>query len=204
MPTISPQKPATFYQMGRRSSQPQQELEVLLEPKVDLFGQEYQPQAQEVKDLRERTLARLKERLGILQSKNVDEALHSISVKVIKAIIRSSELDDTADLEHKLYALLDGHELILRNIAMDHRELINVRAMAARLFFARVKSQNYNQRSLINNMAASIAKHDIPLIRLGVVLGLADAQAWEDVKSFLTDPHPKVKQRAEELLEDAD
>ncbi|MGA7954866.1 MAG: hypothetical protein WCA07_15235 [Gloeobacterales cyanobacterium] len=196
------QKPAAAsYQMERRSYRPQQEFE---EPTFDLFGQEYQPQAQEVKELRETTQARLKERLGVLQSKNVAGTLHFTSVKVIKDIIRSSELDDTADLERKLYTLLDGYEIILGYIAMDNRELINVRAMAARLFFARIKSQDYTQCSLANKlMAASIAKHAIPLIRLGVVLGLADARAWDDIKSFLTDPHPKVKQRAEELLEDA-
>jgi hypothetical protein len=207
MPTISlepksQKTKAAYYQMERRSSLHQQEIELLLDLPFDLFDQEYQPQ--EVKALRERTKTLFKERLGALQSKNPG-VLHSASVKVIKDIIRSSELDDTADLERKLYTRLDGYEFILEYIAMDHRELINVRAMAARLFFARVKSQDYTQRSLANElMAASIAKHDIPLIRLGVVLGLADAQAWEDVKIFLTDPHPKVKQRAEELLEDAD
>lgn len=206
MPTIpcepKSQKPAAAsYQMEKRSYRTQQEFE---EPTFDLFGQEYQPQAQEVKDLRETTQARLRERRSVLQSKNVTKVLHFTSVKVIKDIIRSSELDDTADLERKLYTQLDGYELILEYIAMDERELINVRAMAARLFFARIKSQDYTQRSLANKlMASSIAKHAIPLIRLGVVLGLADAQAWDDIKSFLTDPHPKVKQRAEELLEDA-
>lgn len=135
--------------------------------------------------------------------------LQDSTVRLIKDIIRSCELDDTFHFEQAIYKLTEGNEDILGKIALQKDELINVRGMAARLLFARVQNQEYKQlrrpNSLrVDSLCRLIEKHESPLIRLGVVLGYADAGVWNRVRDFCNNQHPVVAQRARELLEDAD
>jgi hypothetical protein len=131
--------------------------------------------------------------------------LQEKTVSFIKDIIRSSDPDTASKLEERIYKTISGNEDILGNIALQKDELINVRAMAARLLFARVQSQDYDLKPLrVARLCRAIENHESPLIRLGVVLGYADAGVWNRVSDFCQDQHAVVAQRARELLEDAD
>jgi hypothetical protein len=61
-------------------------------------------------------------------------------------------------------------------------------------------SQQIEGKRFINRR---LIEHQSPLIRLGVVLGFADAMRWEEVRNFQNDANSTIAQRACELLEDA-
>jgi cell division protein FtsB len=122
-----------------------------------------------------------------------EKEIQLIAVQLIKDIIRSSDIEESEEAENELYRQLTGRETVLQNIAMDSNELINVRAMAARLFVAK-----------LGRAETELLNHRSSLIRLGVVLGFADARKWDLVKKFINDPHPVVAEEAKELLEDVE
>ncbi len=124
------------------------------------------------------------------------------SVERIKDIIRSRDSEQIAVLEDDLYDRLNGQEDIFSHIANDPQELINVRAMAARLFIATVFRLGSSGAHL-QALADPLSRHRSPLIRLGVLLGYSDAGNMECVRKFLADPHPAVAEQALEILEDA-
>ena len=71
-------------------------------------------------------------------NKTKREAERVVSVARIKDVIRSRDYEQTEVLERELYLQLKGQEDILCDIVDDPQELINVRAMATRLFIAHV------------------------------------------------------------------
>ncbi|WP_164929491.1 hypothetical protein [Gloeobacter violaceus] len=160
----------------------------------------YQTQASAARELDEKREA-IDQQIRAAQSVRVAEELRAQAVNLIKDIIRSSDVEDALHAENALYTLLSGRDDILGIIAMSKAEFINVRAMAARLFFANPASYPNSQK--IDSLHKALEKHDSPLIRLGVVLGLADAGAWEQVENFSGDAHPTVAERARELLDEA-
>jgi hypothetical protein len=120
---------------------------------------------------------------------------------LIKDIIRARDEEDIESLEKELYRLLQGQEQILVETVLDDTYLINVRAMAARLFLAKTAKSGKKIKQTTLDL---LFRHPSPLIRLGVVLGLADACAWDAVRSFCDDAHSTVADEAKELLADAE
>jgi hypothetical protein len=121
-----------------------------------------------------------------------EKAVQLIAVQLIKDIIRSSDIEESEEAENELYRQLTGRETILQSIVMNPNELNNVRAMAARLLVAK-----------FGRAETKLLSHSSSLVRLGVVLGFADANEWDEVRKFTSDPHPVVSKEAQELLEDA-
>lgn len=130
--------------------------------------------------------------------------LSGVAIARIKDIIRAQEPQEIQELEEALYNDLGSRYEILSDVALDEEALINIRAIAARLFVSKVGS-----RSMVTGLSeretglTRLAEHDNPLIRLGVVLGFADARNWEKVRDFAADTHPSVREEARELLNDA-
>jgi hypothetical protein len=120
------------------------------------------------------------------------ENIREDTIQLIRDIIRSSSVEEAELLESRLYKQLNGKESILIDVVVDSNELINVRAMAARLYVSKT-----------GQAGAAIRDHNSALIRLGVLLGYADAEKWELVNEFINDPNPVVADEAKELLEDA-
>ena len=135
-------------------------------------------------------------------NKTKREAERVVSVARIKDVIRSRDYEQTEVLERELYLQLKGQEDILCDIVDDPQELINVRAMATRLFIAHVLRLVPKQPHL-EALAEGLSRHQSPLIRLGALLGYSDSEKIECVKEFLSDPHPAVVEEAKEILEDA-
>jgi hypothetical protein len=121
--------------------------------------------------------------------------------RLIKDIIRARDEDEIASIETELYSMLAGHEQALSDITLDKVYLINVRAMAARLFLAKIAKPG---TSLNRAVFEPLLKNQSPLIRLGVVWGLADAGDWDAVRSFTNDSHMAVAEEARDLLADAE
>lgn len=124
------------------------------------------------------------------------------SVERIKDVIRSRDSEENTALEQSLYTDLRGQEDILSDIANDPQELINIRAMATRLFIAQIfslKAREYRLEAL----ADQLSHHESPLIRLGALLGFSDSRKFERVREYLSDRHPVVVDQAQEILEDA-
>ena len=84
----------------------------------------------------------------------------------------------------------------LFQIVEDDNELLNVRAMAARLLTAGVPD-------LPPLDYARLREHPSPLVRLGTLLGLGDCGRRDRLKDFLNDPVSQIVEEAEDLLEDA-
>lgn len=124
----------------------------------------------------------------------------SESVKIIMEIITERDSNEIERLEKKLSHVTSGREIILADIAMEQKELINIRALSARLLFAKniYDTVHHEFREKMN----LLKKHKSPLIRLGVLLGLADCRNLEEVRSFLQDSHAVVRNEAAEILDD--
>lgn len=127
-----------------------------------------------------------------LREAQYEKEVQLTAVQLIKDIIRSSDIEESEVAENELYRKLTGRETILQSIVMNPNELINVRAMAARLLVAK-----------FGRAETKLLSHRSSLVRLGVVLGFADANEWDEVRKFTSDPHLVVSKEAQELLEDA-
>ncbi len=137
-------------------------------------------------------MKRLRERLDLSQYKYI---LTRKVVNLIKDLIRSCDQDEADQLKTIIFNELEGNINILSEIALDDSNLINVRAIAARLFFAKVTNTPLHH---------SLRGHRSSLIRLGVVYGLADSGQWEEVSKYLRDRHATVSKRTQEIIDDAD
>lgn len=124
----------------------------------------------------------------------------------IKDIIRAVSDREMDKITLQLYKRLQRQEHLLADLVDDRHELINVRAMAARLLIARIHTPEFLSCGdiILHSKVHSIEKHNSPLIRLGALLGFADAGNWEKVKEFSKDPHSTVAEEAKELIEDAE
>lgn len=124
------------------------------------------------------------------------------SVENIKDLIRSRDSEEIAVLEQELYVRLRGKEDILFEIADDPQELINVRAMATRLFIARVFRLS-PENPYLEGLADHLSNHKSALIRLGALLGYSDVGKIDCVCKYLSDPHSTLVEQVREILDDA-
>lgn len=116
-----------------------------------------------------------------------------------KRIIKTSDLSESEDIENEMQHYLTDDKDILVDIAFDRSELINVRAMATRIFVAML--QPSDDRSL-QYACERLTHHKDPMIRNGALLGFADAGAWKMVKLFVDDSDSIVQEEAIEILDD--
>jgi hypothetical protein len=129
--------------------------------------------------------------------------MHDKIVEAIRELIKSRDDEDMLLCEQIVWNLVYLHEEQLVPIILDKEELINVRAMAARLLFA--KSISIRARiPELGLLLDALSQHGSPLIRLGVVLGLGDAWDFKRVSVFLKDLHPKVVEEAQDILDEAE
>lgn len=129
--------------------------------------------------------------------------MHDKIVEAIRDLIKSRDDEDILLCEQIVWNLVYLQEEQLVPIILDKKELLNVRAMAARLLFAKsvsIKDRNPELGMVLD----ALSQHASPLIRLGVVLGLGDAWDFKRVREFLTDLHPKVAEEAQDILDDAE
>jgi hypothetical protein len=117
---------------------------------------------------------------------------------LLQVVVREagSEEGDLAEAALRSLAARYGPALaiVLIHIAEDADALLGLRAAAARLL-ARTTPASAS--------TAQIAASPVALIRIGILLGLADAGDTERVRSFLDDPDPDVVAEAVFLLDDA-
>jgi hypothetical protein len=125
------------------------------------------------------------------------------AILLIQGIVQAYNLGETDVLERELYSRIHSQEDILSDIINDPQQRISIRAMASRLFIAKVfGSRTLAWKNHLRNLAAAISYHESPMIRMGALLGYSDAGATEIVRNYLSDPHPTVSAEALDLLED--
>ena len=118
---------------------------------------------------------------------------------LLRHVIREDGSEEGVAHEAALRSSLLHYARVLAEIAEDDAELPNVRALATRLLTAAGDA-----RHPLSLRVERLRTSPLPLLRMGVALGLADAGRWRDVRAFLADPHPAVSGQARALLDDAD
>lgn len=106
------------------------------------------------------------------------------------------EPDDDSVLIERLKTLLQKQDNLLFEFANDQQELINHRALAARMAVALCDDPRSSERVM------TLAGHRSPLLRLGVMYGFADRDDMDAVKTFLADSHDVVSRETRDMLED--
>jgi hypothetical protein len=123
------------------------------------------------------------------------------AIEIIEDIITAQQEDEIEEYQAQLYETVAEHTSLLGQIVLDSSRLINVRAMAARLFLGRVAPLGGD--GFQEQLARQAMGNKSPLVRLGAVLGLADAGDIRSIRPFLMDSFPEVAKTAQEILDDA-
>lgn len=120
---------------------------------------------------------------------------------ILHGLIREQYSNESDALERRLRAATRDDASVLARISRNRDCSMNVRALAARYFAARVGSGPGCAEGS-SGVLQALASHTSPLIRMGVMLGFGDAGNFEQVRRFLKDPHATVAREAEDLLDD--
>jgi len=123
------------------------------------------------------------------------------AVHDIKRIIKTPNLGEADSIEAEIQAYIIDAKDILLDIASNSGELINVRAMAARLFVGMLQQSDPR---FLHLGCERLVHHSSPMIRHGALLGFADIEDRGRVKLFQRDHHPIVRSEAAEILDEMD
>lgn len=115
-------------------------------------------------------------------------------VMLLTSIIQMGGIEPGSKLDVTIRSSMGALAPFLTQVACDEGVLVNVRALAARYVVASGKQED---------LTRTLRDSPSTLVRIGVVLGLADAGDWEGVNQFLRDPSPAVVTEAQFLLDDA-
>lgn len=118
-------------------------------------------------------------------------AEHS-TVELIKAMIIARDEHEVSELEGQIPSM--NRSEVLACIIRDRKQLINVRAHAAKLLFSLERASDA--------LFDEFKDHPSKMIRLGTMLGLADREDEARLGHFTDDESEAIAEEAKEILED--
>lgn len=113
-------------------------------------------------------------------------------VELIKAMIIAHDEDEVSMLERQVPSM--NRSEVLACIIRDRKQLINVRAHAAKLLFSLERASDA--------LFDEFKDHPSKMIRLGTMLGLADREDVARLEHFTDDKSEAIAEEAKEILED--
>ncbi len=121
--------------------------------------------------------------------------VHRALVSILEAVVREGGLGAVPDLDARLRGLMPSGGRFVADVAEDAAVLVNVRGLAARLVAAHDPGGDLTDRLLASPSV---------FVRLGVAIGLADAEAWDVLSRMRTDLSPAVAAEVRFLLADTE